>query len=424
MGEARDEVVVDGRFELPSLLVARSANHVHLSNVTFRNARNTHFRAQQAAVRLEGYTGDWWNAEHIDTALETGCHGWMIEDVTVEWCAGAGIGLLWTTDCTLRRVTSRSNFTTGFSGAYNANLVLKDCEAVGNNPGWPYNPFEGDPSVNYSSKNGRYYMAGNVEAGGTKFFCTISATLDGFSGCDNNGPGCWFDWLNENVQVVNSTFARNRNMVYEWEGSGLFLEVNPAGPTAVRDNQFESNDGPAILIAESGNIAIEENSIEGYIDFRDMELRVEEHGPGFIVSNVKIERNDFINGWLNTQLGADDWSPDTAAARSIFVDWNRWHGNEPYLSWGNVIYRGLDVMSSEFGFETHGTYADASFRTRLAAAPAAPSDARTKSLLFDLRGRIVRTGAASFGANIGPRLMDASGLYLQKNGRPARIARE
>jgi hypothetical protein len=94
------------------------------------------------------------------------------------------------------------------------------------------------------------------------------------------------------------------------------------------------------------------NHVDGYVDFRDYELRVEELGPEYIDRSITISGNTFFNGGINTQLGTGDWTSKTPIDRNIVIDGNEWSGDEPWISWGGVLSYGLEAFRNIYGFET------------------------------------------------------------------------
>jgi hypothetical protein len=351
-GEDSGSVIIDGRNILPDLFVAANVLNATLKNIVFRNAKNTSLYSEDAAVRLQSSIYNWLNAENLDSIAVYGCRHWRIENVMVENCAGSGLGLVFAEGCTLAHVTAQGNFSTGFAGVHNSNLTFHCCEALGNNPGWPDNPMPGNSWVFRDSPNNRYYASGTHQTGGFKLMYCNEVTIDQCRAENNGGPGCWIDCDNTNIRIQDCMFRFNRNLRIVWEGSGLFCEVNPRGPFRITGSEFLENEGPALHIAESQNISVSGNSIEGYIDLRDYELRAEELGPEYIDRNITITNNSFYDGGINTQLGTDDWTPETAVERNIVINANKWSGGEPWISWGGTMSYGLEAFRTIYGFET------------------------------------------------------------------------
>src|SRR5580698_11587010 len=68
----------------------------------------------------------------------------------------------------------------------------------------------------------------------------------------NHGPGIWFDVNNRDITIENSLFHHNR--------SGIMVEISP-GPFFFRNDICFANAEAGIVVAESSNATIENNTL-------------------------------------------------------------------------------------------------------------------------------------------------------------------
>ena len=257
-----------------------------------------------------------------------------------------------------------------------------------------------------------------MEAGGGKFLSTKSMIVDGEEAFDNGGPGLWYDSQNKNAVVRNSSFHDNRETGGGWEGIGLMFEISD-GPLTMENCYSGYNDGVELLIAESFGVTATGNTLDGAIEFRDMDDRGAMH-----VQNVRITNNKLYNFTIYTTLGADDWSKATVTERNIVIDSNQWIGDQPQMKWGNDThwYQGLDDIRSNLGLCMNDTWTadDPSGVSKFRAGnPFSPLSARAPVRVFDVLGRGIGVLPA-IGVGTSQVRAFRSGAYVMRQGNTTR----
>ena len=96
--------------------------------------------------------------------------------------------------------------------------------------------------------------------GAQKIFLSNNTRIENLTSYDNVGSGVWLDYENSNYSVVNSTLFGNHGLTEDWQGPGIWTEINP-GPGVVTDNLIFSNTGPGIGVFKSQHVTIKSNLI-------------------------------------------------------------------------------------------------------------------------------------------------------------------
>jgi len=181
--------------------------------------------------------------------------GNVVEDCTIEWTAGGGVGV-GPQDGTLRRCIIRHCGHTGGCASGSA-FVNEDCLWEGNcrkpiNRGW--------------------------DAGGVKIALSHHGTFDRCIFRGNGGPGLWLDIDVADVVIRDSLFSDN-------EGPGLFVEISR--DIAITNNAFFGNGLRAegatwsvggLTLAESRNCVVTGNLVVGNLDG----INLREQGPRYL----------------------------------------------------------------------------------------------------------------------------------------------
>lgn len=141
-------------------------------------------------------------------AVCPGAEGTLIEGVTARENNGAGFKVVGTRHV-LRDVKALRNGRTGLSGSEAENILVDGAELAHNN----YRGYD--------------YFG---ESGGGKFTRTNGSTFRHLYSHENEGPGFWLDFRNQNNTIARSVFDRNI-------GFGLNLELKTEG-TRVVNNVF------------------------------------------------------------------------------------------------------------------------------------------------------------------------------------------
>jgi len=283
--------------------------HVHVKGIIFRYAANF---AQRGGVKA-------WN-------------GWRIEDCTVEWNNGGGLGIDGD-DVVILRVTSQDNGFSGIGGG-GRNGLVKDCVVRRNNrKGFPV----------------------GWDGGGGKFCGTEGLRIVNHTSYDNTGPGIWLDWDNRNYVIEYCTCYANHGNQHAWEGMGIFTEAND-GQGRIVNNVVYSNTGSGIEIAESQHVLVEGNVLVdngAHIGLRAMEGRAHHK-----LEDVTIRGNRFKQ-WrgaaIATSLGR--WGPGSVSERKLAIDGNIYDPPEgkPLIAWGGQKLGTLEEVRSVLRLEEKGS---------------------------------------------------------------------
>jgi hypothetical protein len=295
------EMLGSTRSTLAAPASATSGQYISLKGLAFQHAANF---AQNAAVR----TGT----------------GWLMEDCVVQQVNGGGISVQGA-NAVLLRVTGQNNGQLGIGGKLSEDSLLIDCVSQGNNtkgfsPAW--------------------------EAGSGKFTDTDGAYIQNFTAQNNNGFGLWFDYENTNYVIDGGTFTGNHYGPASWEGVGIMLEISN-GPGRVENAYIHDNSGSGLMVGESQDITIQNNTFVN----NDLELRDLTRPPSHIY-DVAILDNTFDNTRISTSQGT--WTAASAAVKQIAINGNIY--NDPagasLMWWGSVgSLNTLTGIQTELGFE-------------------------------------------------------------------------
>lgn len=133
-------------------------------------------------------------------------------------------------------------------------------------------------------------------------------------------------------------------------GIGIMIEISE-GPGQIQNATFQSNTGPAIQVAESMNLTIQNNALKNYIDLRDMQNRAPYH-----INSITIKNNHFQNTFLSTSLGP--WPKSAAADKHLTIDQNTYETPQgtPLIYWGNIrALTTLQEIRHQLNIEPQGT---------------------------------------------------------------------
>ncbi|MBD3393099.1 MAG: DUF1565 domain-containing protein [Chitinivibrionales bacterium] len=342
-GESRAGVIIDGEFDttMRHLFASWGASYVTLEDMTFRRGACFFNNSQ---VRIAG-----------------GSRGWTVRNILTKESHWDGIVLEDVDHCLVEDVITEYNFAGGIGGGKCRDVVVRNCISRNNNCGWDYNPFP-EKEGSFHNIGGKYHVPGGFSGGGGKWCNNYEGPLliENHQAYDNHGPGLWFDWDNRNVVVRNSEFRNNKGMAYNWEGSGVFWEVNPTGPLTLEYCYSHDNDGSEIAVCESKNVTIMHTLINGSFELRDMEreapVRDGEPALNSDIENLTLKHNVYQNGEIRTSLGAETWTTSMASTRSFDWDYNTWEGSEPTVTWGPNSRTGLASIQSDFNVELNSTH--------------------------------------------------------------------
>jgi len=282
-----------------------NAPYISLKNLTFRHAANFYLIHNSAV-----FTDD----------------GWTLEDCTVEWTNGLGLGVRGK-GVRMLRCIGQDNGNSGIGGVRARDAYLKDCIVRRNN--WKgYNPDD--------------------EAGGGKWVRSVNITVDAMQAYENAGPGIWFDIDNHNITMKNCTSYNNRGVKKDDNGIGIFIEISP-GPTLIENNTVYGNTGDDLLVSESHDVTVRGNKIiEGRLAFRDAP------GRGINIQGVTITGNTFQNSFIRTASGT--WDTKSGQTKNVVIDSNIWivQPNKAMVVWGKKTYKSLGEIQSELNLEQNG----------------------------------------------------------------------
>jgi hypothetical protein len=317
--ENNGSVIVDANGS--STIVKGGASYIRLKGLTFEDAHND---LQQAAVSVG--------------------KGWQLTDCVVQNNDSQAINV-WGSDVKLTRVTAQFNGQIGISGANCSNVTLLDCVTHDNNQG-KSNPVWAGKSHSVKS-NGLWYTDASWEAGGGKWFQTDHVTVDHLTSYNNRGPGIIFDWNNTNI-VVRNSYVHDNGGLNSYEGMGIHIEMNNAGPTLVEDNKVEDNPGGDIVVRSSKHVTVRNNT------FKNATLLLVDwdRGSGYFISDVKVTGNAFQNSYVLTQ--SDNWGTSSGRDKQITIDGNSYSGSGRLFRWDNTDYWSLSDVRNKLGFEWNG----------------------------------------------------------------------
>ena len=184
--------------------------------------------------------------------------GWVIDHVTVQDSAGAGVML--GPDNVLAYSCLKDNGEYGFQGG-GAHIIVEHNEVVGNN-----------------TDNWEALQPGCGCTGGAKFWGVNGATITSNFVHDNRGPGLWADTNNRGFDVERNYFARNQGEGFIYETS---YNLRLAHNTFVR-NALAA--GPKLEGFPDSAVYISESGADGRV-------------AGPYRNTLAVIRNTFVNNW-------------------------------------------------------------------------------------------------------------------------------
>ncbi|MBD3393096.1 MAG: hypothetical protein GF418_13325 [Chitinivibrionales bacterium] len=247
-----------------------------------------------------------------------------------------------------------------------------------------------------------------------KFLKTDSCIVDNVLSEGHVGPGWWFDALNTNFTIRNCTIRNCRGNSYDWEGPGMWLEINPESKSTVYNNEVTGCAGAGICFMESQDIECFNNYVAGNgfcVEFRNMPDRT-----GFL-ANIDVHDNvfaDWRNAAVTTSIGEWNTSVWTPQEYNITVDNNFYcpPDGEPFYSWVGQELNSLGDVTQTLGFDANSVV-DCNADIKVDVTPQAavehtrPRSAPTTlhilfrgtgglasarpSIIYDLRGRMAGT---------------------------------
>jgi len=146
--------------------------------------------------------------EHASNIAHQGClsisntDNLHIEDCVFQWNNGVGLELEDCSDVLIQNCTFRNNGERGMGIGNGENILLKDLKVHGNN--WRMNAAS---------------MIAHDAAGIKVFGSTKNVILDNIHAYENYCNTIWFDWNNENYQILNSLIENNQESGIMLEGS-------------------------------------------------------------------------------------------------------------------------------------------------------------------------------------------------------------
>ena len=141
--------------------------------------------------------------------------------------------------------------------------------------------------------------------GAQKILLSNKTQIQNLTSYDNVGTGVWFDYQNVDFTVNNSSVFGNHGLTDDWQGTGIWSEVNPSG--VISNNLVYSNTGSGIGVLESQNVTVQNNLIVDVLDgieFRNIA------GRRYALLDDVIQGNSFAprkNG-TGVSAGAGDFT--------------------------------------------------------------------------------------------------------------------
>ncbi|HJY84823.1 MAG TPA: right-handed parallel beta-helix repeat-containing protein [Candidatus Binatia bacterium] len=169
----------------------------------------------------------------------------LIEDCQFVWNNWSGLGLVDSRGVTVRGNTANYNGALGMSGWKLKTLLLEN----------------NDTSYN----NWRGVKGGFTDWGvaGLKMLLVHDGTYRGHTAIGNQARGFWLDTDCIDILMENAFLCQNLT-------DGVFLEANQ-GPMILRNNTICQNQESGLLIGNSSNVTLEENTVYGN---KDTQIRV------------------------------------------------------------------------------------------------------------------------------------------------------
>ncbi|MBD3393908.1 MAG: hypothetical protein GF418_17375 [Chitinivibrionales bacterium] len=153
-----------------------------------------------------------------------------------------------------------------------------------------------------------------------KFLHTDSCVVENITSEGHVGPGWWFDWSNTNFVFRNNVVrnCRGRDDGWNWEGPGMWIEVNQDANGRIYNNLIEGCTGGGIVIMESQDIEIFNNLVRNCgsgVELRNCACYNPDLGeePREYIARLNFHDN-FFEGW-------------NGAAVVTSIDHNRWDFN-------------------------------------------------------------------------------------------------
>ena len=337
-----------------------------------------------------------WGAMRIDAR-------WLVEDCTVEWSIGTGIGAQGE-NWILRRVRALHNGQIGLGGSGVEGLI-EDCE--------------------FSDNNWKGFSAG-WEAGGFKICNAWGVKVLNSVALRNRGPGMWFDIDNRACEVRQCRCQDNT-------ASGIFIEIS--GDFLVTDNLCTGNGGrepgdwagAGISLGESRDCYVAFNTCVGNqygLSIRGQVPRFggDEQTPAYRDENMTIRNNllaynqragfglmwdnDFFGRHPNARdMSEQEWQAGLAqrvvdpGTIGLVLDANYYAcPDTPLVCWGvgwrdrSKVYHDLPTLQVEQGQERTGRSGEVSFADRAVGdyqlTPSMAVVAKTVGLRYPAAGMV------------------------------------
>lgn len=301
--------------------------------------------------------------------------GWRIEDCRFTRC-GVGLGYdRRATDtsetavvrCVFEDMAATASWAWAAQGQRMRDHLLEDtifrrCNGINNDPAW--------------------------QGQGAKYGYTENLMVDGLICYDNNGPGLWLDWNNDNFTVKNGTFFGNHagwayaNFTDQslsstwWIGDGIVSECNGSG--VIENNVVYSNLGAGIAVWESGHlggIAVRDNTlVENGINLELRAMVREDFGDPAWIDAVTVTDNRFKGWkyacWMTASLDYTLRGKEKPADANTVFEGNTYHMTESctnglYGKWLAEWARSVPEMREKFDVEHTGREADFPFAATL-----------------------------------------------------------
>lgn len=267
------------------LIVGKGVKHILIKGFHLTQACN---RVQMSVLSLDSET------EHC-----------VLEDNKVSWTNGTGISISGR-DHLIRRNVSEYNSQNGICGSR-----LKDTL-------FEYNITR--------MNNWNRPITATWESGGGKFADCDHVTLRYHEAACNLGPGIWFDIDNKNITI-------EKCRAYHNNYCGIFFEISQ-GPVLIKDNWCFGNDGAGILVAESNQAEVVNNTCafnQYGINLRNMLGRSYRNVMVYKLGDINLSHNLFANN--HTAGIVNSWEPIDTKTQNIRSSDNVFYRNGTMVSW-------------------------------------------------------------------------------------------
>jgi len=285
-------------------------------------ARGPFFTGDVSYIHLQGFQAFRGDTPYFVGAIAPGLtsSNWVIEDIVESWGNWAGI-LLHGFGHVVKDSITDQNGDDGIEGTLCEYIILDGNKSRAND-------WQPDRVINPS-----------WGSGGSKFTQVDHMIVRNYESAFNHGPGIWFDDNNQGVTVEDSHFYHNN--------VGIMAEISP-GAFLFRNNVCFDNEEAGIMVAESGDVTIENNTLVANkygLELRNVSGRTGAGlAPGqasFEVVNVSIAGNVFADnlaaGFANTFGGLD------IARNHIASDKNLFFRNSAMVMWPSKQTSGSTV---------------------------------------------------------------------------------